>query len=60
MRWRSLFWPRRALFSPPDKSRRPPQQHNPLLHRFGLHLLAPAPRKRLRAGRVIVRLASFG
>src|SRR5215831_2387098 len=59
LRWRFSFLLRRALVFLPHKSRRPPELHNPLLLRFGLHQLAITRRKWPRAGRVIGRLASF-
>jgi len=55
--WRFSLSLRRALLFLPDKSRRPPQPRNPLLHRFGLRRPAIVLRKLLRAGGVIDPLA---
>src|SRR5213082_852411 len=55
--WRFLLSLRRALLFLPDKSRRPQRSRNPLQCRFGLRRPAIAPRKLLRAGRVIGLLA---
>src|SRR5437660_11728621 len=51
--WRFLLSLRRALIFLPDNSRRPQRSRKPLRCRFGLRRPAIAPRKLLRAGRVI-------